>query len=118
MPGAIQATRANGINDAGQIVGGDGVRGFLLSGGRYTMLGAIPAQAIIPTEANGINDAGQIVGLYSAGNNGFHGFLLSGGSYTTLDVPGASLPQPVGSMPPARSWDITPVVPPRSSASC
>ena len=48
-------------------MGGDGVRGFLLSGGSYTIFGAIPPQAIIPTEASGINNAGQIVGEYSAG---------------------------------------------------
>jgi probable HAF family extracellular repeat protein/parallel beta-helix repeat protein len=81
-------TYAQGINNAGQIVGAyldqDGSRGFLLSGGTYTTLDA--------PFATGINDAGQIVG-WDADQ---HGFLLSGGTYTTLDVPGAASTFPQG----------------------
>ena len=65
VPGAIETTRANGINDAGQIVGeyvdaGGREHGFLRSGGSYSTLD-VPG-ATETTRASGINDAGQIVG--------------------------------------------------------
>jgi probable HAF family extracellular repeat protein len=85
-------TAANGINDAGQIVGyvvdANGVHhAFLLSGGSYTTFD-VPGST--QTYATGINNAGQIVGFYSSPDGINHGFLLSGGNYTTLDVPGAN----------------------------
>src|SRR5256885_1467442 len=88
-PGFAQ-TAANGINDAGQIVGyvvdADGVHhAFLLSGGSYTTFD-VPGST--QTYATGINNAGQLVGSYS-GRLAGHGFLLSGTNHDTLDAPGA-----------------------------
>jgi len=77
VPGAI-TTNANGINNAGQIVGtyfaNDMYHGFLLDGGNYTSLdvpGAIRAYA------QGINDAAQIVGSYEDAQFRNHGFLAT-----------------------------------------
>src|SRR5262245_60090930 len=66
------ATVPLGINDAGQIVGGSGNHGFLLSGGTYT---ALNDPLGFDTTALGINASGQIVGSYQA--DGIHrkGFL-------------------------------------------
>ena len=62
VPGS-SATEANGINDAGTIVGtyrsATGGRGFLYADGVFTTF-AVPGAA--KTEAQGINNAGQIVG--------------------------------------------------------
>src|SRR5262249_17272140 len=77
-PGATQ-TWANGINDAGQIVGtyrdaDNHAHGFLLDvDGSYT---TIDVPGATQTWANGINDAGQMVGWYSYADNHAHGFLL------------------------------------------
>src|SRR5262249_49433851 len=74
----VTLTLAQGINNAGQIVGqyenANVFHGFLLSGGTYTTLDG--PSAINFTVANGINDAGQIVGFYSNAS-GNHGFLLT-----------------------------------------
>jgi probable HAF family extracellular repeat protein len=76
------ATRALGINDAGQIVGSydnaGGHHGFLYSNGVYTSIddpqaGPMPGQGTYA--ASGINNVGNIVGYYSDGSNKFHGFL-------------------------------------------
>jgi probable HAF family extracellular repeat protein len=70
----------NGINDLGQIVGGD----FIYSGGNYTTLN-VPV-AVIPgsTVASGINNAGQVVGFYQDRTFGaINSFVYSGGTYTT-----------------------------------
>ena len=85
VPGA-SSTQANGINDAGQIVGwytgAGGNRGFLLDiDGSYTTLD-VPG-ATRGTYAEGINNAGQIVGVYQSDT--YHSFLLSDGQYTLLD---------------------------------
>jgi probable HAF family extracellular repeat protein len=85
---------ANGINNAGQIVGyyqdssSFKTRGFLYSGGIYTTLD--DPLATMGTFPQGINDAGQIVGYYKDSSFKNHGFLYSGGIYTTLDAPFAS----------------------------
>ena len=87
-PGATITTFANGINDAGQIVGGFSngyAHGFLDSGGTFTQIDAPGTDTI----ANGINDAGQIVGYFYNGT-GEHGFLDSGGTFTQIDAPGAT----------------------------
>jgi probable HAF family extracellular repeat protein len=59
VPGSA-VTQANGINDAGQIVGyydaGGTSHGFLLSGGVYTILD-VPGAAL--TNAFGINASGR-----------------------------------------------------------
>jgi hypothetical protein len=99
VPGSAN-TAVDGINDAGQIVGGYDGHGFLLDvDGSYITLDATGAEA---TRARGINNAGQIVGEYFDGM--WHGFVLSDDGYTTLDVPVRSRPSPTGSMIPARSW--------------
>jgi len=90
VPGA-SSTGANGINDAGQIVGGFGSRtggshSFLYSGGSFAQ---IDVPGAVGTGANGINNAGQIVGIFGNSTGGDHGFLYSGGSFTQIDVPGA-----------------------------
>src|SRR5262249_15364292 len=83
-PFAVGAhTAANGINDAGQIVGyyenAGGNHGFLSSGGTYTSLD--DPLATQGTHAFGINDAGQIVGSYGTAT-GEHGFIYSGNACT------------------------------------
>jgi probable HAF family extracellular repeat protein len=62
-----QGTRAQGINDQGQIVGfyvdsSGATHGFLYSGGAYTTLDDPLGTG--GTFAQGINDQGQIVGSY------------------------------------------------------
>ncbi len=93
-PGALPgATDAEGINNAGQIVGafetGDGrVHGYLLSGGAFT---TIDFPGALGTYAFGINKSGQVVGmaLYVSPTFFVHGFLFSGGTFTIIDPPGA-----------------------------
>jgi uncharacterized membrane protein len=87
IPNASQ-TSAQGIHDAGQIVGysqdrttGD-YSAFLKSAGGTTTL---PSEA---RYALGINAPGQIVGLTSSVDNGF---LYSGGSFSSIVFPGSSL---------------------------
>jgi probable HAF family extracellular repeat protein len=91
VPGATD-TSVNGINDAGQIVGGfsDSAsggfsHGFLYTGGSFTQ---IDVPGAISTSVSGINDAGQIVGTFSDSETS-HGFLYAGGHFTTIDAPGA-----------------------------
>jgi probable HAF family extracellular repeat protein len=97
---------AEGINDAGQIVGYDSrfilvphtsygkVIGFVYANGAFTIIDdplAVTPGGIsfnpLGTFAKGINNAGQVVGYYNASGGAIHGFLYSGGSYTTLDDP-------------------------------
>ena len=88
-PGA-NMTHAQGINDAGDIVGtywdaNNLYHGFQLSGGKFTPIDFPGARQ---TWAMGINSSGEISGYY--GLDGVqHGFLLSKGKYTSLDCPGA-----------------------------
>lgn len=89
---------ANGINNAGQVVGeesnligqNDAV-GFLYSGGIYTTFG-VPGST--KTEGIGINDNAQMVGFYcttfSCNAGTVHGFFDNSGTFTSIDVPGAS----------------------------
>jgi len=75
-----QGTRAQGINDQGQIVGfyvdsSGATHGFLYSGGTYTTLDDPLGTG--GTFAQGINDQGQIVGYYIDSSNTLHGFLYS-----------------------------------------
>lgn len=104
VPGADYydgGVRANGINDAGQVVGqfrqftdptctGVGCNfstvGFELSGATYTTL--LPASATAAS-AGGINNADQVVGYFQFPTIDDHGFLWDGSTYTTVDVPGA-----------------------------
>src|SRR5262244_953830 len=72
-------TRANGINDRGDIVGryedGTGVHGFLLSQGTFSVISVPGAPADEEGPARGINARGDIVGHFFD-SNGEHGFLL------------------------------------------
>ena len=91
FPGAAgNGTFANGINLAGDIVGGYQdtrfvTHGFLVSGGVYTTL---DPPGSLYTFATGINDLGEIVGYYIGANAYTHGFVLQGQTYTTFDFPG------------------------------
>jgi probable HAF family extracellular repeat protein len=77
VPGA-RSTSAQGINDAGQIVGffidSTGNHGFLDTGGSFTTID-VPGTSF--TIANGINDAGQIVGTFESSFAVEHGFLAT-----------------------------------------
>lgn len=86
-------TQANGVNDAGVIVGAYGTsldsadeHGFKLVGTTYTSID-YPA-ATEGTVASGINKSGEIVGSWGDSTTS-HGFLLSKGVFTSIDVPGA-----------------------------
>jgi probable HAF family extracellular repeat protein len=93
---------AQGINNAGQIVGLDGRNGYLLSGGTLTTLDVPqsfrgnPNYPVYSTAAHGINGTGQIVGDYDYTVSlhppitGGGAFLMSGASYTNLPIPGGS----------------------------
>jgi probable HAF family extracellular repeat protein len=87
-PSATQGTQAEGINDAGQIVGtfsdSKGTHGFIVSNGIFTTLDD-PA-AVFGTFAAGINDSGKVVGSFLDAGFTFEGFTESGGVYTTLDA--------------------------------
>jgi probable HAF family extracellular repeat protein len=85
-------TQAEGINDAGQIVGhfdnATGRHGFFYNGGNFTTLDVSdPSARAGSTTASGINASGQIVGDYIDSGGTRHGFLYSGGTYTTLNDP-------------------------------
>ncbi len=87
-------TSANGINNAGLVVGawstdgGDTSHGFTWNNGVFTQLPDYPGA--IQTWPYSINNHGDMAGYVvdSAGNT--HGFLLHKGIYTLLDVPGAA----------------------------
>jgi uncharacterized membrane protein len=80
------ADSANGINDAGKVVGvinlgGTHYAGFVAGGGSFQML-SFPGS--ISTWAAGINDSGDIVGDYFEPDGGLREFLYSGGSYRNI----------------------------------
>src|SRR5215471_1100622 len=83
VPGAT-STIANGINDAGQIVGGfsdsTGGHGFLYTGGSFTTLPG-------GFDYHGINDAGQIVGSTFVQQTRVGFVLDTDGTITTFSVP-------------------------------
>jgi len=94
-PGA-SSTTANGINNAGVIVGtyclseaacpwDGGDHGFMDSGGTFT---AINYPGATTTSALAINTFGVVVGAYNSGSQ-LHAYILSAGVYTTIDPPGA-----------------------------
>jgi probable HAF family extracellular repeat protein len=85
-------TIAQGINDAGQVVGyytdANGVaHGFLYSNGNYVTVDASPSTVGLDegTYLSGINDAGQIVGNY-VNDNGGYGFLANPEPGNTLKL--------------------------------
>ena len=75
------------------ITSGNGERGFLLSGGKYTTI-SFPDS--VDTDVTGINQLGQIVGYYvdTAGND--HGFLYQDGRFTEIEFPGGQSTDPYG----------------------
>jgi probable HAF family extracellular repeat protein len=88
VPGS-NGTHANGINNAGQIVGwySSGTHSFLRTGSSVTTID-VPGSRF--TQAYGINDSGQIVGSYAEINEQFfQSFLLTEGGVTNIHVPGA-----------------------------
>lgn len=108
FPGAPQSSLV-GINNNGDIVGRTAEivyvcdedlhcdfsyridRGFLLSGGNFTLID-VPG-AGFTTMPTAINDAGWIVGVYGNG----HSFLRSGGtSFGTIDIPGQAQTSALG----------------------
>jgi hypothetical protein len=84
-------TAADGINDAGTIVGTYDVintgNGFVYNGSTYTTTNVPGATG--GTYLHGINNSGQMAGYYSTGGAN-QGFLDIGGAITTIDVPGAT----------------------------
>ena len=66
---------------------GQGLNGFLYSGGVYT---TVDYPGSSSTQAFDINNLGQIVGVFS--NNGFdtHGFSYNGTTFSSIDYPGAT----------------------------
>jgi probable HAF family extracellular repeat protein len=86
---------ANGMNNAGDIVGSytdsTGTRhGYLYSGGSVQTID-VPSSP--STSAMGINDRGEIVGSYILGST-THGFVYSAGVFTMIDYPGADSTAP------------------------
>ena len=88
FPGAL-GTEAQGVNDAGDIVGyyeelSGRVHGYLYSAGVFS---TIDPPGATYTLARGINNAGTITGGFiDAGGHG-HAFTFQYGAYTTVDVP-------------------------------
>ena len=86
MPGSTQSY-AEGINDAGQVVGWSQVGGTVYatewSGGSVINLGRLPGSTA--SYATGVNDAGQVVG-YSLTPDAVYATLWSGESVINLGV--------------------------------
>jgi probable HAF family extracellular repeat protein len=101
--GAAPRTSANGINDAGHIVGSVSfsdrfsqntvVKGFLDVAGTFS---EIKVPDAFQVSASGINNAGQIVGTWEDSGGRDHGFLDVAGTFSTIDVPGALSTQAFG----------------------
>jgi len=87
-PGA-NYTEADGINNAGQIVGvyndSNGSHGFLKVGSTFTSID-YPGQT--NSGVHGINSAGKMVGYYASGG-GNTGFLYDGTNFSQIIYPGA-----------------------------
>ena len=93
VPGSQCCEQANGINNAGQIVGyfqsnpstsGYGNGSFLYSAGSVT---TIVSPGDFATEAFGINNGGQTVGGISNPRVGSHPFVYQGGVFTAINPP-------------------------------
>jgi uncharacterized membrane protein len=90
VPGA-SFTSANGINDAGDIVGsftvGSQTEGFLYNGSTYTPI-VYPGAS--ETFAAGINNLGEIVGYYQMNYSNtaptIDGFVDNGGTFTSISA--------------------------------
>jgi probable HAF family extracellular repeat protein len=91
FPGEADLTFANGINQAGEIVGTYGTPqtylGFTDGNGTFTTVQVPGAQL---TLASAISNNGNIAGVYTDSSNLGHGFTFIHGQYTTIDYPGAT----------------------------
>lgn len=79
----------NDMNNAGQVVGSNGVSACLYAGGHLTNLGRFPGT--VRSEAQFINDCGEIVGVCYPGDlntNPPQPFIYKGGQMRALRVPG------------------------------
>jgi hypothetical protein len=91
VPGS-SSTRANGINNTGQITGyyeltGTHTYTYASAAGTYSAV-ADPAGSSA-TYAYGINDSGQLAG-YSVNSTAINGFVRTGSTYSTIAAPGAT----------------------------
>jgi hypothetical protein len=93
MPGA-SFTSANGINNAGLIVGqyvdANGLHGFVGKSGNFDPID-VPFDGVIGTVASGINSGGLIAGHFFD-NTGEHGFVEDGQSFSAIDEPFVDAP--------------------------
>ena len=100
--GELEGTVGVGINDAGEIAGGDldadaVYHGFLRSAnGAITAINAPNAgdDALQGTIAFGINTAGTVVGTYADSNFVFHGFVFTAATLAATKTSLASAPNP------------------------
>jgi probable HAF family extracellular repeat protein len=100
-PNGPTTTAANGVNNAGDVVGSyidsnNISHGFLLHNGQYTTLdvpGAAGGQ-FQGTAALNISNTGEIVGWYNGSDGLTHGFTYQNGVFDTVDYPFASGPNP------------------------
>jgi len=92
-PGAPE-TFANGINDAGTVVGnyharrGDvtSSRSFVRTRGWYSTVD-LHRLCAARSEAWGVNDRGDVVGFYTDAAGAVHGYVVRRGSISRVDVP-------------------------------
>ena len=89
--GADSISQANGINDAGAIVGvyyanvyTSDATGVLYENGKSTWISFPGSKGTLPS---GINDAGTIVGRFYNATGEAHGFVYQNGKYSQFDVP-------------------------------
>jgi hypothetical protein len=86
--GAI-GTSARGINNSGQVVGDNGIEGFLYNKtGQYSVFN-VPFQDAFGVGPRSINASGIIVGYFTS-PTGTHGFIKRDGTFTRIDVPGGT----------------------------
>lgn len=70
------------INNHGDIVGNNGVEGFVYRGGQITVIGSLGSPA--GSRPAAINNAGLVGGRSSLANGTFHGFLYDDGLLTDI----------------------------------
>jgi probable HAF family extracellular repeat protein len=93
-PLGVNLVGAEGINNAGDIVGitqdtsiGNSFQSFLYSGGVYTPI-TVPGANANGTIVSAINDLGQFAGSYLGPPGAINGFSYGGGSFQTVNLPG------------------------------